>query len=68
MTTAAAIKTVYCASNINGRFNHLRGKAAAIDYARQVEKDADLSEAELVEMGWTFRKVSPAYARSVGLA
>lgn len=68
MTATATIKTVYRASNINGRFNHLRGKAAALDYAREVEKDADLSEAELVELGWTFRKCSPAYARSVGLA
>ena len=62
------IKTVYLAKNINGRFDHVRGKAAAIAYARQVEGDETLTEAELVaDYGWTFRRVSPAYARSVGM-
>lgn len=58
---------IYKASNINGRFDHLEGKEAAIAYARSVERDEALTEQELVkEFGWTFRKVSATEARSVG--
>lgn len=61
-------KNVYKASNINGNFNHTEGKAAAIAYARSIERDESLSERELTEdFGWTFKKVSAAEARSVGL-
>lgn len=60
-------KTVYKAHNINGKFNHLQGKKAAVDYARGIEGDEKLSEQDLVkEYGWTFKKVSASHARSVG--
>lgn len=60
--------TVYKAHNINGKFNHLVGKTAAINYAREVEKDGDLSEKDLTtQYGWTFTKVSASVAKAVGL-
>ena len=60
-------KTIYKASNINGKFTHVEGKKAAIEYARGVERDETLSEQELTkEFGWTFKKVSASEARSVG--
>lgn len=60
--------TVYKASNINGKFNHLVGKAEAIAYARAVEKDESLSEQDLVkDYGWRFEKVSATEARAVGI-
>lgn len=60
-------KTIYKASNINGKFNHLEGKKAAIEYARSVERDETLSEQDLVkEFGWTFKKVSASVAKAVG--
>ena len=60
-------KTIYKASNVNGKFNHVEGKQAAIAYARSVERDEALTEQELTkDFGWTFKKVSASEARSVG--
>ena len=61
------MKTVYKASNINGKFSHLLGKRAALAYARTVERDDTLTENDLVtQYGWTFKKVSASVARSFG--
>lgn len=60
--------TVYKISNTNGRFDHVVSKKAAIDRANEIEGTTALSAKELEKgYGWTFKKCTPAYARSVGL-
>lgn len=59
-------KTIYKALNLNGKFDHLEGKQAAINYARHVEKDETLTEQELIrDFGWTFTKLSAAEAKTI---
>jgi len=61
--------TIYKISNINGRFDHVAGKTAAIARANEIERGTGLTEADLTEgWGWTFKRLTPAQARSVGMA
>lgn len=58
---------IYKAQNINGKFNHLEGKQAALAYARGIENDETLTESDLVSCyGWNFKEVSDEEARAVG--
>lgn len=60
---------VYRVSNINGRFDHVAGKAAAVRRAAEIsDAPTDTPEADLVrEWGATIRRVTAAQARSVGM-
>lgn len=61
--------TVYRVQNINGKFDHITGKDAALDRARQMAAaPATTSEAELAKhWGVRITPVSASDARSVGL-
>jgi len=62
-------KTVYKISNINGRFDHAYGKAAAVARANEIESETGLDEKTLTrDYGWTFKRLTPAQARAVGMA
>lgn len=62
-------KTVYKLSNINGRFDHVYGKAAAVARANEIEGETGLTENDLTrEWGWKFKRLTPAQARAVGMA
>lgn len=60
-------KTVYKLSNMNGRFDHAYGIAAAVKRANEMSEENGLSRRELEDMGWTFRRCTPAQARAVGM-
>lgn len=64
-------KTVYRLENMNGRFDHAYGKKAAVARANEIDSKIDgeknRTAKELESLGWTFRKVSAAHARSVGM-
>ena len=54
---------------VNGRFDHVRGKREATKRARELVGAPPQATAKDMEKYWgvTFKRVSPAYARSVGL-
>jgi hypothetical protein len=61
-------KSIYKATNsTTDVFNHFTSKKAAINWARHVERNAELSETELTDQrGWSFLKISDEEARSLG--
>jgi hypothetical protein len=62
------MKPCYKIHNINGRFDHVRGKTEAVNRANEIEGTQDLTAAELIrDYGWAITRVSEAHARSVGL-
>ena len=60
-------KTVYKLSNINGRFDHAYGMAAAVARANEIDGSEGLSKSALEGMGWTIKRCTPAQARAVGM-
>jgi hypothetical protein len=61
--------TTYRISNINGKFGHVIGKAAAVARIREIEGDDTLSAAEIVrEFGWTIKRCTAAEARAAGIS
>lgn len=60
---------VYRVALVNGRFDHVVGKAAALRCALELlGEDGPISEADLIrEWGVKIERVSAAHARSVGL-
>lgn len=61
-------KPVFKLKNINGKFDHVRGKAEAIALACEIEGLGGLSERQLIQhYGWTFTRLSKEEAKAVGL-
>ena len=63
--------TVYKISNTNGRLDHVVSKKAAVARANEIEGFSGTENLTVEELekdyNWSFKKCSPAYARSVGL-
>lgn len=60
--------TTYKIHNINGKFDHVDGKSAALTRIREIEGDANMTETEMTrDHGWTITRVSASAARAVGL-
>lgn len=61
--------TVYRISNVNGKFDHIQGKRAAIARIREIEGVEALTEADAIrDFGWTIARCTPAEARAAGLS
>lgn len=60
-------KSIYKATNSKSDiFDHFTSKKAAIEWARRVERDSELSESELTQAkGWSFVKLSDEEAGRV---
>ncbi len=54
-------------SNINGRFDYIQGREAAVARMIEIEGDVSLTESDLLrDYGWTITEVDADTARSVG--